>query len=210
MIDRPAPSHQAIQSGARGLRHSETVPRLARTVALVGLMGAGKTSVGRRLAALCGAPFIDSDHAIEEAAGMVIPEIFASLGEAAFRDGERRVIARLLAGAPCVLATGGGAFIDAGTRAEIGRRATSVWLRADLEVLWHRVKGREGRPLLLAANPRAVLADLAQRRNMVYAQADVMVESRKGSGHDAMARKIVAALQARDATSADPTLKACQ
>lgn len=210
MIDRFVPQHSRMPTPEPDPRRTDAMPGLARTVALVGLMGAGKTSVGRRLAALCGAPFVDADHAIEEAAGMAVAEIFASLGEPAFRDGERRVIARLLKGAPCVLATGGGAFIDPGSRAEIARRATSVWLRAEVDVLWHRVRGREGRPLLLARDPRAVLADLARRRDPIYAKADVVVDSRKGSGHDAMARKIVAALVARDAADPDraPTLGA--
>src|SRR4249919_536927 len=143
------------------------VPRLARTIALVGLMGAGKTSVGKRLAALLQVPFVDSDQEIAEAAGMSIPEIFASLGEPAFRDGERRVIARLLADRPMVLGTGGGAFIDPRTRSEMHARATSVWIRADLDLLWDRVRDRPGRPLLQTADPRAVLADLLARRSPV-------------------------------------------
>ncbi|WP_297970017.1 shikimate kinase, partial [uncultured Amaricoccus sp.] len=137
---------------------------LNRTLVLVGLMGAGKTSVGKRLAALLGVPFTDSDAEIVAAAGMSIPEIFASLGEPAFRDGERRVIARLLSDSPRVLATGGGAFIEPRTRAEIRAQATSVWLRADLDLLWDRVRDRPGRPLLAAPDPRAVLADLDRRR----------------------------------------------
>lgn len=175
-------------------------PRLVRTLALVGLMGAGKTSVGRRLAALLDVPFVDSDTEIAEAAGMPIPEIFASLGEPAFRDGERRVIARLLAGPPGVLATGGGAFIEPRTRAEIAARATSVWLRADLALLWERVRDRPGRPLLEAADPRGVLADLDRRRAPVYALADVVVDSRRNASHETMARRIIAAVEARDAS----------
>ena len=135
-------------------RAGPTRPAAARPIVLVGLMGAGKTSVGKRLAALLGVPFADSDAEIVEAAGMSIPEIFASLGEPAFRDGERRVIARLLAERPGVLATGGGAFIEARTRAEIAARATSVWLRADLDLLWDRVRDRPGRPLLQTADPQ--------------------------------------------------------
>jgi shikimate kinase len=173
-------------------------PRLVRTLVLVGLMGAGKTSVGKRLAGLLGVPFIDSDAAIEEAAGMTIPEIFASLGEPAFRDGERRVIARLLAERPGVLATGGGAFVEPRTRAEIKAHATSVWLRADLDLLWDRVRDRPGRPLLQAADPRGVLADLERRRSPIYAEADVIVDSRRGASHEAMARAILAAVAARD------------
>ncbi|HRO11611.1 MAG TPA: shikimate kinase [Amaricoccus sp.] len=171
---------------------------LNRTLVLVGLMGAGKTSVGKRLAALLGVPFTDSDAEIVAAAGMSIPEIFASLGEPAFRDGERRVIARLLSDSPRVLATGGGAFIEPRTRAEIRAQATSVWLRADLDLLWDRVRDRPGRPLLAAPDPRAVLADLDRRRSPVYAEADVVVDSRRGASHEAMAREIIAAVRAHD------------
>jgi shikimate kinase len=177
---------------------SPAPPRLVRTLVLVGLMGAGKTSVGKRLAALLGVPFVDSDAAIEEAAGMSIPEIFASLGEPAFRDGERRVIARLLAERPGVLATGGGAFIEPRTRGEIKAHATSIWLRADLDLLWHRVRDRPGRPLLQAPDPRGVLADLLARRYPVYAEADVIVDSRRGVSHEAMARTILAAIAEHD------------
>jgi len=177
-------------------------PRLVRTLVLVGLMGAGKTSVGKRLATLLGVPFTDSDAEIAAAAGMTIPEIFATLGEPAFRDGERRVIARLLAERPGVLATGGGAFIEPRTRAEIKAHATSVWIRADLALLWDRVRDRPGRPLLQAQDPRGVLQDLLERRSPVYAEADVVVDSRRGASHEAMAREILAAVRARDA--ADP------
>lgn len=162
-------------------------------------MGAGKTSVGKRLAGLLGVPFTDSDTRIVEAAGMSIPEIFANLGEAAFRDGERRVIARLLAERPGVLATGGGAFIEPRTREEIAAHGTSVWLRADLETLWERVRDRPGRPLLQTADPKGTLADLDRRRAPYYALADVVVDSRRGISHEAMARSIVAAVRARDA-----------
>jgi shikimate kinase len=176
--------------------------RLTRTIVLVGLMGAGKTSVGKRLALLLGVPFADTDAEIEHAAGMPIPEIFARLGEPAFRDGERRVIARMLAEAPRVLATGGGAFIEPRTREAIGARATSVWIRAELKLLWDRVRDRPGRPLLQAADPQGVLADLERRRAPIYALADVVVDSRRSASHEAMARTIVAAVRARDA--ADP------
>jgi shikimate kinase len=185
------------------------VARLQRTLVLVGLMGAGKTSVGKRLAALLAVPFTDSDAEIATAAGMSIPEIFETLGEPAFRDGERRVIARLLNERPGVLATGGGAFIEPRTRGEIKRRATSVWLRADLDLLWDRVRDRPGRPLLQAPDPRAVLEDLSRRRAPVYAEADVTVDSRRGASHDAMAREIIAAVAARDRARPDgrPTLE---
>ena len=167
-----------------------------RTLALVGLMGAGKTSVGKRLALILGVPFVDSDHEIAEAAGMSLPEIFATLGEPAFRDGERRVIARLLADRPKVLATGGGAFIEPRTRAELLGGATSVWIRADLDLLWDRVRDRPGRPLLQAPDPRTVLADLDRRRSPIYAEADITVDSRRGASHETMAREILAAVRA--------------
>jgi shikimate kinase len=199
MIERPRP---APTPDAEALR-------LTRPLVLVGLMGAGKTSVGRRLAGLLRVPFVDSDTAIEEAAGMSVAEIFATLGEPAFRDGERRVIARLLAERPGVLATGGGAFIEPRTRADIKARATSVWLRADLGLLWDRVRDRPGRPLLQAADPRAVLADLDRRRAPVYAEADVAVDSRRSTSHESMARAIVAAVRAHDRGRSDrpPTLE---
>jgi shikimate kinase len=183
--------------------------RLRRPLVLVGLMGAGKTSVGKRLAGLLGVGFTDSDQEIVEAAGMSIPEIFAALGEQAFRDGERRVIMRLLGERVGVLATGGGAFIEPRTRAEIKAHATSVWLRADLDLLWDRVRDRPGRPLLQTPNPRATLADLLERRYPVYAEADVTVDSRRGASHEAMARTIIAAVQARDLDRPDrpPTLE---
>lgn len=183
--------------------------RLRRTVVLVGLMGAGKTSVGKRLAALLGAGFVDSDQAIEQAAAMTVPEIFAAFGEADFRAGERRVIARLLRERPCVLATGGGAFVEPATRAAIAERATSVWLRADLDLLWDRLRDRPGRPLLQTPDPRGALAELDRRRAPVYACADVTVDSRRGASHERMARRILAALHAHDAASPErcPTLE---
>lgn len=183
--------------------------RLTRPLVLVGLMGAGKTSVGKRLAALLGAPFADSDAEIEAAATMGISEIFAHYGEPSFRDLERRVLVRLLAEhANRVLATGGGAFVEPRTRAEIAARGTSVWLRADLDLLWDRVRDRPGRPLLAAADPRGALAELHARRAGAYAEADVIVDSRRGVSHEAMARTIVAAVQARDAarSGSAPTL----
>jgi shikimate kinase len=204
MIDRPQPAPPSAPAS-----DAET-PRLARTLVLVGLMGAGKTSVGRRLATLLQVRFVDSDTAIEEAAGMSVAEIFASLGEPAFRDGERRVIARLLAEPPGVLATGGGAFIEPRTRAEIKAQATSVWLRADLGLLWDRVRDRPGRPLLQTPDPRGVLANLDRLRAPIYAEADVIVDSRRGASHEAMARSILAAVQAYDSagTGRTPTLAA--
>lgn len=174
------------------------MPKLARTIVLVGLMGAGKTSVGKRLAAVLGVGFVDSDVEIEEAAGMTIPEIFSTLGEPAFRDGERRVIARLLAERPGVLATGGGSFVEPRTRAEIKAHGTSVWLRADVDLLYERVRDRPGRPLLQVADPKAVLVELNQRRSPFYGEADVTVDSRRGVSHETMARTIVESIQTYD------------
>ena len=185
--------------------------RLTRTLVLVGLMGAGKTSVGKRLAAQLAVPFTDSDNEIVAAAGMSIPEIFSTLGEPAFRDGERRVIARLLTEAPRVLATGGGAFIEATTRDAIAAgSSTSIWIRASLDLLWDRVRDRPGRPLLATTNPRQVLGDLLERRYPVYGLADIVVDSRRGASQDAIARVIINAVRAHDAAHPDhpPALEA--
>jgi shikimate kinase len=154
---------------------------ISKTLLLVGLMGAGKSAVGRRLAARLGVPFIDADAEIEAAAGCSIGDIFTRHGEAAFRDGERRVIARLLKSEPVhVMATGGGAFMDPDTRALIAKKALSVWLRADLDVLFRRVSRRGHRPLLKTADPRAALARLVEERYPVYAEADIVVDSEDG------------------------------
>lgn len=164
-----------------------------RTIVLVGLMGAGKTKIGRRLAARLNLPFFDSDSEIEAAAGESIEEIFRYRGEAVFRDGERRVIARLLAQPMHVLATGGGAFMDPATRALIARRGVSVWLRADLEVLLARVARRNNRPLLQQDDPRTVLAGLIERRHPVYGEADVIIDSGEGPP-ELTATRVIAAL----------------
>jgi len=152
-----------------------------RTIVLVGLMGAGKSSIGRRLAQRYGLPFVDADKEIEAAAGCTIEEIFERLGEQAFRDGERRVILRLLDDPPHVLATGGGAFIDPQIRERIKQNCISVWLYADLELLTRRVSRRNNRPLLKQGNsPRDVLAALMERRYPIYAEADIRVDSADG------------------------------
>ena len=164
-----------------------------RAIVLVGLMGAGKTKIGRRLAARLNLPFFDSDEEIETAAGETIEEIFANRGEAVFRDGERRVIARLLQGPVHVLATGGGAFMDPATRRIIAARGVSVWLRAELDVLFARVSRRSNRPLLKTPNPRGVLAELIDRRYPIYAEADVTIDSGEGPP-DATAGRAIAAL----------------
>jgi shikimate kinase len=166
-----------------------------RSIVLVGMMGAGKTTIGRRLAARLQLPFLDADHEIEQAAGKSIPEIFADHGETQFREGERRVIARLLAGGPQVLATGGGAFMDAATREAVARQGVSVWLRAEFDVLLRRVRRRPNRPLLQTADPEATLHALMDRRYPVYAQADVTVLSRDAA-HEAIVDDVVAALAA--------------
>ncbi len=149
-----------------------------RSIVLVGLMGAGKSAIGKRLAQRLGLPFVDADHEIEQAAGCTIEEFFARHGEAAFREGERRVMARLLDQPRQVLATGGGAFMDPATRALVRAKAISVWLRADLPVLLDRVLRRSNRPLLKQDDPREVLERLIALRYPVYAEADVAVESR--------------------------------
>jgi shikimate kinase len=148
-----------------------------RTIVLVGLMGAGKTSIGRRLADKMGLSFIDADTEIEKAAGKSIPDIFADHGEAHFRDGERRVIARLLENGKQVLATGGGAFMNEETRTAIKMHGLSIWLKADLDVLLKRVAKRGGRPLLENRDPAEVLQNLINLRYPVYAEADITVES---------------------------------
>ena len=148
-----------------------------RTIALVGLMGVGKSTIGRRLAAALGLPFRDADQEIEKAAGRSISEIFAERGEEEFRAGERRVIARLLDEGPHVLSTGGGAFMNPKTRALIREKAVSVWLKADLEVLVRRVSRKDTRPLLAGRDPREVLERLMIERYPVYALADIVVET---------------------------------
>ncbi len=182
--------------------------RLTRPIVLVGLMGAGKTSVGRRLAAALGAEFFDSDHEIEAAAGMEVREIFERFGETYFREGERRVISRLLSGPPAVIATGGGAFMSPEIRQEIADCGVSVWIRADLDLLWERVKDKPTRPLLMRPDAREVLAGLLEARYPVYGEADVTVDSEPGLAHERMARKILEAVRDRDrdGTGRNPVL----
>lgn len=156
---------------------SGAVFHLPRTVVLVGLMGAGKSCVGRRLAARLGLDFIDADTEIEKAAGRPIAEIFNDFGEPAFRDLERKVMGRLLAGPPCILAAGGGAFMDLETRALVVDRAISVWLRADVDLLVKRTAGRDHRPLLRTGDPREILQRLIDLRYPVYSQANLVVDS---------------------------------
>jgi len=156
---------------------NDASPQVDRTIVLVGLMGAGKSCIGRRLAQKLELPFVDADSEIEQAAGCTVAEFFAKYGEPAFREGERRVMARLLAGPPTVLAAGGGAFIDDETRTLIRGSAVSVWLRADLETLTARTRGRNHRPLLNNGDPRDTLAKLIETRYPIYAEADIAVET---------------------------------
>lgn len=166
-----------------------------RTIVLVGLMGAGKSTVGRRLAARLNLPFVDADAAIEQAAGLSVSEIFERYGEAHFRDGERRVIARLMEGPAKVIATGGGAFVNDATRALILEHATAIWLDADVDTLAQRVGRRDNRPLLRGRDARAVLGELAAVRNPLYALAPIHVASAPGP-HDGTVDAILKALRA--------------
>lgn len=168
----------------------------SRSLVLIGLMGAGKSAIGRRLGKRLGLRFVDADKEIEAAAGKTINEIFADHGEAYFRDGERRVIARLLGEGPVVLATGGGAYMNAETRAEIAERGVSIWLKADLDVLMERVSRRDTRPLLKAGDPREIMRQLMDARYPVYAGADITIESRNVP-HEIIVEEIVQAIAAR-------------
>ncbi len=168
-------------------------PLPGRSLVLVGLMGAGKTSVGRRVAARLGLPFVDADQEIERAAALSVEEIFARHGESAFRDGERRVIARLLNGPVHVLSTGGGAFIDPATRAIVREKGISIWLKVDVEELVRRVSRRTNRPLLKDADPRVVLERLVAERYPAYGEADIVVRTGDGSADNA-AEQVVGAV----------------
>jgi shikimate kinase len=176
-------------------------PLRHRTIALVGLMGVGKSSVGRRLANALDLPFRDADAEVEAAAGRSISDIFIDLGEDAFREGERRVIARLLDLPPHVLATGGGAFMHEQTRALIKSKAVSVWLKADLEILARRVSRKDTRPLLAGKDPLAVLQRLADARYPLYSQADIVVET-GDAAHHVTVEQVINALSAFFAESA--------
>lgn len=178
------------------------LPPITRTIVFVGLMGVGKTCIGRRLAQRLALPFVDADKAIEEAAGCSIAEIFERHGEQYFREGERRVILRLLDDPAHVLSTGGGAFMDPLTRARIRESAVSIWLRADLDLMLKRVSRRNDRPLLRVADPRAKLQELMAARYPVYAEADITVDSVDGPPEVTLER-VVAAL-ADHAQRSDP------
>lgn len=170
--------------------------RLRKTVVLVGMMGAGKTSVGTALARALGVPFLDSDEEIVKAAQMSVAEIFERDGEPFFRARESEVIERLLSGPPAVVSTGGGAFMAEANREMVARLGVSVWLKADLELLWNRVRHKNTRPLLRTADPRATLAGLLAVRDPVYGLAQVVVEAEAGLSVDDMAQKVVRALKA--------------
>ncbi|MBI1245541.1 MAG: shikimate kinase [Alphaproteobacteria bacterium] len=176
------------------------LPLPDRSIVMVGLMGAGKTAIGKRLAASLGLPFVDTDKEIEQAAGCSIPEIFQRYGEPAFRDGERRVIARLLAGHRCVLATGGGAFMDPETRAAIRAKGLSIWLKADLDTLVRRTARRTNRPLLNSGEPREILSNLMKVRYPVYAEADIHVQSLEAPADETAARVLDAVRRHLDAS----------
>jgi shikimate kinase len=171
-----------------------------RSVALVGMMGAGKSSIGRRLALRLGIPFVDADVEIEKAAGMTISDIFAVRGEAEFRAGEARVILRLLESGPQVLATGGGAFTNPDTRIAIGAKGISIWLKAEFDVLMKRIRRRHDRPLLKTDDPGATLRQLIEARYPVYALADLTVQSRDVP-HDKIVDEIVGVLAERAGAS---------
>lgn len=171
--------------------------RLAQTVVLVGMMGSGKTAVGKALAAELSVPFRDSDDALEEAANMTIPEIFERDGEAFFRQKEAQIIARLMESGPGVLSTGGGAFLNPDTRAVIAARGVSVWLKADAALLWERVRHKDSRPLLRTADPKGTLIALLEARKPHYACADLAVEARDAYSIADMTRAVIQALMAR-------------
>jgi shikimate kinase len=186
----------ALQNGTSGQPPATAILSLlgSRSIVLVGMMGVGKSSIGRRLAARLGVPFVDADSEIEKAACMSIADIFARNGEAYFRSGEARVIGRLLDGGPQVLATGGGAVMNADTRAAIKAKGVSIWLSAELDVLMRRInKRKDDRPMLQTADPAATLRELLVAREPVYAQADLTVQSREVP-HDAVVSEIMTAL----------------
>ena len=186
----------ALQNGSPERASAAAILGLlgSRSIVLVGMMGVGKSSIGRRLAARLGVPFVDADAEIEKAAGMSIADIFARHGEADFRSGEARVIARLLDGGPQVLATGGGAVMNADTRAAIKAKGVSIWLSAELDVLMRRINKRKNdRPMLQTADPAATLRELLAAREPAYAQADLTVQSREVP-HDAIVSEIMTLL----------------
>ena len=187
-------------------REAEILATLGtRLIVLVGMMGAGKSTIGRRLAARLGLPFLDADSEIEAAAGMSIPDIFEAHGEPQFRDGEARVIARLLESGPAVLATGGGAFMREETRNRVGAKAISIWLKADADIIMRRVRRRADRPLLQTPDPEATLGRLISEREPVYQHADLTIWSRDVP-HEKIVDECVDALHARLRANAEAEL----
>ncbi|MBO6520164.1 MAG: shikimate kinase [Rhodospirillales bacterium] len=177
-------------------------PRIDRPIVLVGLMGAGKSCVGRKLAESLALPFLDSDNEVEEAAGCEVRDIFEVYGEPAFRDCERRVIHRLLQAGPSIIATGGGAFMDPATREQVKSHAISVWLRADPEVLYQRTKRAKNRPLLANEDPLQTLKDLAEQRYPVYAEADITIDT----GNEGLEKTLQKAIDAlKESATSDKT-----
>src|SRR2546430_15644907 len=189
-------SHGAAHDVSTRLEAAITAALGRRSVVLVGMMGSGKSSIGRRVALRLGVPFVDADAEIEKAAGMSISDIFAIRGEAEFRAGETRVIARLLESGPQVLATGGGAFVNPETRAAVAAKGISIWLKADFDVLLKRIRRRHDRPLLKTEDPGATRRKLMQESEPIYALADLTVQSRDLL-HDRIVDDIVSALAAR-------------
>jgi len=170
--------------------------QLTKTIAVIGLMGAGKTAVGTLVAQKLGAKFLDSDHEIERAANMTVAEIFERDGEGFFRTKESQVLERLLTSEPCILSTGGGAYMSEVNRNLISDHGVALWLRADLDLLWSRVRHKDTRPLLRTTNPRQTLADLHEARTPIYENAEIVVTSERDLSLDAMARKVVEELVA--------------
>lgn len=195
-------SYRGRRPLARGDRHAGTVgtqltQALKKTVALVGMMGAGKTAVGNALARMIGVPFLDSDDEIERAANMSVSDVFRRDGEAFFRARETEVLTRLMSGPPCVLSTGGGAFLSAVNRAIIAEKGVAVWLRADLDLLWQRVRHKTTRPLLRTSDPKRTLSELLAARTPAYAMAEISVEAGPDYSVDEMATKVLAELASR-------------
>jgi shikimate kinase len=187
----------ASPAGASASQEAEITAALGtRSIVLVGMMGAGKSTIGRRLSVRLRLPFLDADTEIEAAAGMSIPDIFETHGEPHFRDGEARVIARLLDGGPTVLATGGGAFMREDTRDRIRDKAISIWLKADADIILRRVKRRADRPLLQTADPAATVGRLIREREPVYQNADITIWSRDVP-HEKIVDECIDALHAR-------------
>ncbi|WP_164658714.1 shikimate kinase [Tropicibacter sp. Alg240-R139] len=187
--------HNTAHSPANNLGDNDL--KVRKTIVMVGMMGAGKTAVGRALAVRLGVPFLDSDAEIESAANMSIPEIFERDGEPFFRAKESQVIGRLLEDTCCVLSTGGGAFLSPENRAMISERGASVWLKADLDVLWNRVRHKDTRPLLRTSDPRATLRALYEARVPLYAQADLIAVSDGEASIEEMVDRVIEVLKTR-------------